>query len=56
MRSDSIIEDLMKTILNLAIAFEKQYIEKFVENRIVNIIKDMISSDFFTEMIAHSYY
>lgn len=48
--------DLTKTSLNFAIAFEKDYHEKFVTTRIVGIVKDMVYSDFLTGMSAQSYF
>lgn len=48
--------DLIKTILCLAIAFEKKYIEKFVTIRIVDILKVIVGLDFLTGMGIQSYY
>lgn len=43
---------LMKTILNFAIVFAKEYDEKVVETGILDIMKDMFDSDFLSRMSA----
>lgn len=53
---DSTCVVLMEEILNSAIAFEKEYKEKFVAARIVEIMKDMRGSDLLTEMSTQDCY
>lgn len=53
---DSKFVNFMKTILNITIAFEKEYSEKLVATGIVAIVKEMMASDFLTGMGAQSYY
>lgn len=45
-----------KTRLNFSVAFEKDYKEKFSATIIVDIMEDMISSDFLTRMSAQFNY
>lgn len=48
--------DLMMTVLNFSIAFQKKDNQKLVLIRIVDIVKDMMGSHFLTEMSARSYH
>lgn len=48
--------DLVKKLLTFATRFEKGYDEKFVATGIVDIVKDMICSDFLVRENAQSYY
>lgn len=48
--------DLLKTMLNSAIAFNKEYNQKLVTICIVDNVKDMMRSDFCTGMRVQSYY
>lgn len=52
--SDVTFPDLMKTVLNFAIAFE-EHDKKFVVARIEDIGKDVMGSDFLTGKTAQSY-
>lgn len=56
MHRDFTFEDLMRPILNFSMSFEKAYNEKFVVARIVDTLKDMIDSDFPTEISDQFYY
>lgn len=56
LQRDSTFLSLMKTTLNFAIAFEEQYMEKFIATRTVAILKDMTDSDFLRGVDAQSYY
>lgn len=53
---ESTFLNLVKTVLNFAIAFEKEYDEKFVATGVVDIAKDMIGSDILTRMCSQYYY
>lgn len=44
-RRDSILMDLMKTMMNFVIAFDKKYDDEFIPNRNADILKDMLGSD-----------
>lgn len=46
----------MKAILTFPIPFEKECNEKLVSPRIVDIVKDVISSDFLTGISAQTFY
>lgn len=48
--------DLRKTILNLAIALQNEYNEKYVAILIVYFVKEITSSDVLTDMSAPYYY
>lgn len=48
--------DLLKTILNFAIEFVKEYNKKSVVTRIVYIMKDVVQSDFLTEKSPQAFY
>lgn len=54
-RSDSTFVDLMKAILTFAFAFEKEHNENFVATNIVDIVEDVLSSEFLTKISAKSY-
>lgn len=49
---DTTFVDLMKTILHFSIAFEKVYNDMLFATRIVDVVKDMMSSDFLAGMSA----
>lgn len=53
---DSAIVDLMKTVLNFAVAFEKKYSEKLAETLILKILKYLTDFYFLTGMSTHFYY
>lgn len=55
-RRDCTLSDLLKMILNLAIALEKNYSKTFVATVIVDIVKDMISYEFVTGLSAQCRY
>lgn len=55
-RCISMFVNLMKTILNLAIEFKKEYNETLVARSIVEIVKSMMSADFLTKTNTQSYY
>lgn len=55
-RSDSTFMDLIKTIFNVSILFQKDYHEKLVATRTLDILTDMMGSDFLTGMSAQFYY
>lgn len=55
MRRDSMLLDLMKKNLNFAIAFRKTYSEKLVASRIVDIVKDVIGSNFPIKLSVQTY-
>lgn len=46
----------MTTIMNLSIAFVNEYKERFAANRFVDILKDVMGSDFLTVMSFQSQY
>lgn len=52
----SIFVGPMKTTLKFAIAFEKEYYEKFVATRIQDTMKVVLGSEVLTEMKIQSYY
>lgn len=49
-------QNIIKTILNFAIACEKEYKEKFVAARSVNIVEETMATDFLTRMSTQFYY
>lgn len=54
---NSMFVDLLKTILYFPIAFKKEeYRQTFVASRVFETVKNMMSSDFLTEMSAQLYY
>lgn len=56
MHRNTTLLNVMKTILNITIASEKQYKEKLVATRIVDIVEYLIVSDFLTGIRAQSSY
>lgn len=56
MRRDSTPVNHVNTILNFSNAFETEYNDKFVATRIIDIVRDMMSSGFPTELGDQSYY
>lgn len=55
-RCHCMVVDTMNKILNVAVAFQKEYNEKLVATGIFEIVKHMIGSHFLTEMSTPSYY
>lgn len=45
-RRDYLFVDFMKIMLNFAIAFDNEYKENFIIARTLDIVKDVIGSDF----------
>lgn len=56
LRCDSTFVNLMKTVMNFAVTFEKCYGEKFVATSTLDTVKDMIGSHFLKIMRSLSYY
>lgn len=52
----AIFLDFIEIILNVTSASEKEYKETFVATPIVDIVKDIISSEFLAVTIAQSHY
>lgn len=52
---DMTVVDLVKSILNFAIAFEKEFNKNFVTTGILDIVRDMMCSIILTEMRAQCY-
>lgn len=55
-RRDSTFVNLMKKTLNFSISFETEHNKKFVATHIVDIVKDIMRSEFLTVMSAQSYF
>lgn len=55
-RRDFLFLDLMKMFLNLSIALEKEYHDKFIGTCIVDIVENMTGTAFLTRRSAQSYY
>lgn len=55
-RGDSVFVILIKSILNLTVAFQKWYNDKFVAARVMEIVKDKMGSDFLKGMSAQSFH
>lgn len=48
--------DLIKAVLNVSIAFEKEYREKSISTVILKILKNMMGSTFLAVVSSHFYY